>query len=53
MKSNPLLPELYVTDFKKSLNFYTEVLGFAIEYTRENPLFAFLSYQGSQIMIRS
>lgn len=52
MKSNPLLPELYVTDFKKSLHFYTEILGFMIEYQRENPLFAFLSYQGSHIMIQ-
>lgn len=41
MKSNPLKPELYVTDFKKSLQFYTEILGFTIEYQRENPLFAF------------
>lgn len=52
MKSNPLLPELYVTNFKKSPHFYTEILGFAIEYQRENPFFAFLSYQGSQLMIQ-
>lgn len=52
MKSNPLLPELYVTDFKKSLHFYTKILGFAIEYQREKPFFAFLSYQGSQLMIQ-
>lgn len=52
MKSNPLTPELYVTDFKKSLHFYTEILGFTIEYQRENPLFAFLSYQDSHLMIQ-
>lgn len=52
MKSNPLKPELYVTDFEKSLNFYTEILDFTVEYQRENPLFAFLSYQGSQLMIQ-
>ena len=52
MKSNSLIPELYVTDFKKSLHFYTEILGFTIEYQRENPFFAFLSYQDSQIMIQ-
>lgn len=52
MKSNPLLPELYVTDFNESLYFYTEILDFTIEYQRENPSFAFLSYQGSQIMIQ-
>lgn len=52
MKSNPLVPEIYVTDFKKSLHFYTEILSFTIEYQREKPLFAFLSYQGSQLMIQ-
>lgn len=52
MKFNSLLPELYVIDFQKSLHFYTEILGFKLEYRRENPLFAFLSYQGSQLMIQ-
>lgn len=51
MKFNPLVPELYVTDFKKSLHFYTEILEFKIEYQRDNPPFAFLSYQESQLMI--
>ncbi|MCX6649527.1 MAG: VOC family protein [Candidatus Bathyarchaeota archaeon] len=45
-------PELYVTDFEKSIVFYHNILGFTIEYSRENPSFAFLSYQGSQIMIQ-
>lgn len=52
MKFNSLLPELYVSDFDKSLSFYKEVLGFKVEYTRDNPKFAFLSYQGSQLMIQ-
>lgn len=52
MKSNPLKPELYVTDFEKSLDFYTKILGFTVEYQRDNPLFAFLSYQDSHIMIQ-
>jgi len=52
MNFNPLKPELYVSDFKKSLDFYVNVLGFKIEYTRENPLFAFLSFEGSNIMIQ-
>lgn len=52
MKFNHLIPELYVSDFQKSLDFYNKVLGFKIEYKRENPLFAFLSYQGSQLMIQ-
>jgi len=50
MRFNDILPELYVIDFEKSLDFYVKILGFKLEYQRENPLFAFLSYQGSQIM---
>ncbi|HUD44546.1 MAG TPA: VOC family protein [Patescibacteria group bacterium] len=52
MKFNNLIPELYVADFQKSLDFYKNVLGFTVEYQRENPLFAFLSYQGSQMMVQ-
>lgn len=52
MKFNNILPELYVTDFKKSLYFYVDILGFKKEYQRGKPRFAFLSYQGSQIMIQ-
>lgn len=52
MKFNSLLPELYVSDFKKSLDFYTNILGFNLKYQRDKPLFAFLSYQGSQLMIQ-
>lgn len=52
MKFNPILPELYVTDFKKSLHFYIDLIGFKLEYQRENPLFAFLSFEGTQIMIQ-
>ncbi len=52
MKSNSLIPESYVTSFKKSLKFYTEILGFTIDYQREDPSFASLSYQGSQLMIQ-
>lgn len=49
MRFNKLIPELSVSNFEKSLEFYTKILGFKIEYTREK--FAFLSFQGSQIMI--
>ena len=52
MRFNNLTPELYVSDFQVSLNFYTNMLGFKFEYQRPNPLFAFLSYQGSQLMIQ-
>jgi len=49
MKFNKLVPELSVSDFDRSLDFYTEILGFKLEYERPN--FAFLSFQGSQLMI--
>ena len=52
MKFNTLVPELYVLDFQNSLVFYVQLLGFNIEYRREGPQFAFLSYQGSQLMIQ-
>ena len=51
MKFNKLIPELSVSDFDKSLDFYTKILGFSIEYSREERRFAFLSFQGSQLMI--
>lgn len=51
MKFNPLIPEFYVSNFHKSLKFYTDI-GFKIKYQRTDPNFAFLSYQGSQIMIQ-
>lgn len=51
MKFNKLIPELSVSDFEKSLNFYTKILGFKIEYQREEVNFAYLSFQGSQIML--
>lgn len=52
MKFSSLLPELYVSDFEKSLHFYKDILDFKVEYTRENPKFAFLSFESSQIMIQ-
>lgn len=52
MQFNQLIPELSVSDFAKSLNFYTQILPFTIEYQRDHPQFAFLSYQGSQLMIQ-
>ena len=51
MKFNKLIPELSVSNFKESVNFYATVLGFKIEYQRPENNFAFLSLQGAQIMI--
>jgi catechol 2,3-dioxygenase-like lactoylglutathione lyase family enzyme len=47
----PLVPELKVSHFEKSLTFYIEVLKFRIEFQRPEHQFAFLSYQGCQLMI--
>ena len=51
MRFNKLIPELGVTDLKKSLDFYTTLIGFKIEYRREESKFAFLSFQDSQIIL--
>ena len=51
MKFNKLIPELSVSSFEKSLSFYTKIIGFKIEYKRDESKFAMLSFQGSQIMI--
>jgi len=51
MRFNRLVPELSALDIKKSLGFYKK-LGFKIEYQRKEDKFAFLSFQGSQIMIQ-
>ncbi len=51
MKSNSLVPELSITDYQKTLPFYTDILGFKIEYQREEDGFAYLSLGESQIMI--
>jgi len=52
MKFNRLIPEMMVSDLGKSLKFYTKILGFRKEYERKESKFAFLSFQGSQIMVQ-
>jgi hypothetical protein len=51
MNFNRLIPELSVLDFNRSLMFYTQILGFSIEFQRLEHKFAFLNLEGSQIMI--
>ena len=51
IKSNKLVPELSVSSFEKSLDFYTRVLGFSVAYQREEEGFAFLTINGAQLMI--
>lgn len=48
---NRLVPELWCSDFERSLAFYNETLGFTIAQRREGERHAYLSFQGAQIMI--
>lgn len=51
MRFNKLIPELSVSNFEKSIDFYTKIIGFNIEYRRDESKFAMISFQGSQLMI--
>ncbi|MBN1186972.1 MAG: VOC family protein [Bacteroidales bacterium] len=51
IKYNKLIPELSVTNIEKSATFYVDLLGFKVEYKRDECKFMFLSLDGSQIMI--
>lgn len=51
---NVMVPELTVSNFEESLDYYTNVLGFAVKYQRGNPDFAFLEYEKkAQLMIEA
>ena len=51
VKINKIVPELNVSHFETSLNFYVQILGFSIAYQREEEGFAFLTLGEAQIMI--
>ncbi len=51
MKFNKLIPELNVSDLEKSLEFYIGILGFKLDYKRNEPEFAFISREGAQLML--
>jgi catechol 2,3-dioxygenase-like lactoylglutathione lyase family enzyme len=51
MKFNGLVPELLVSDIKRSIFFYVDVLGFQIEFERPEDGFVFLSIGEAQIML--
>jgi len=46
-----LTPELCCSSIKTSLQFYVEILGFKIQYSREKDGFAMLERQGARIML--
>ena len=47
---NTLVPEFCVRDISKSLAFY-ELLGFKVLYQRESEKFAYVEFEGSQLML--
>lgn len=49
--SHRLVPELSVSNFAQSLDFYTRVLGFSIAYQRDEDGFAFLTLVEACLMI--
>lgn len=49
--TTPLTPELYCSNIKTSLTFYLEVLGFIVQYQREEEGFVMLERQGARIML--
>ncbi len=52
MKFNKLIPELLVTDIKKSKHFYIDILGFEMMYERTESGFVFLQLKDDiQIML--
>ncbi|SBS62315.1 bleomycin resistance protein [Vibrio splendidus] len=48
---NPMVPELSVSNFERSLAFYVDVLGFSIRIRRENPNFVYLEQEHVQMML--
>jgi hypothetical protein len=46
-----LVPELVCSDFGRSFDLYTGVLGFAVLYDRCEERFAYLDREGAQLML--
>lgn len=51
MEYNKLVPELSVTNIDEAKRFYIDILGFKLEYERPEDKFAYISYNGAQMMI--
>lgn len=51
MKTIGLVPELQVSDFSKSLTFYTDLLGFSVVYSRPEEKFAYIKRGNAEIML--
>ncbi len=51
MNYNALYPELIVEHLERSMMFYVDILGFDVEYCREEENFTFLSFGDAQLML--
>ena len=51
MEPSALYPEFIVEDLERSLNFYVEIIGFKIEYTRLEERFQYLTLGNAHIML--
>ena len=51
MSMNTLVPELLVSNLENSLRFYRDVIGFKVEFERQEDRFAYLSFYGSELMV--
>ena len=51
LEKNTITPELKVSDFQNSLDFYTQMAGFKILYKRPETDFAMLGIGNSRLMI--
>ena len=47
----PLVPELYVSDLARSLEFYCGALGFRVVYQRPAEHFAYIERGGAELML--
>jgi len=48
---NKMVPELTVSDIQQSLAFWTDLIGFQIAYQRREEGFAYLDFDGVQVML--
>ncbi|MGL3606181.1 bleomycin resistance protein [Rhizobium sp. G187] len=51
MRSNALVPELAVSDWRTSRAFYCDLIGFEVAYERPEEGFSFLTLGDAQLMI--
>lgn len=51
MTRQAIVPELYVSDFTRSLAFYTAIIGFEVRYARPEERFVYLSLGAAELML--